>query len=208
MVGNNGFVREGGIALRNDPSPDFCMVDPFLGESGRDSYPDFSTVDASSITSAGSPSISSFSALSFSASARGTPGNLPPSLVTIIGSWGVMNCAWVAVPDPSGSLAGVTCDSFSAWCAYLMAAMAVVEEVEDTEAFEAPDASLSVRVECLCMFVLVGNVVSSRYRQCHQVENPDMSKPIESRVSTNEAVKSCVQSLDAQHVVGKDKYRE
>jgi hypothetical protein len=70
-----------------------------------------------------------------------------------------------------------------------MAAMAVVEEVEDTEAFEAPDASLSVRVECLCMFVLVGNVVSSRYRQCHQVENPDMSKPIESRVSTNEAVK-------------------
>lgn len=54
-----------------------------------------------------------------------------------------------------------------------MAAIAAEEEVEETEALEASDASLSVRLEFSCMFA---GDVSSRHRQCNEVGNPDMSE--------------------------------
>jgi hypothetical protein len=55
-----------------------------------------------------------------------------------------------------------------------MAAIAAVEDIEDTGVLEAADALLSVRLEFSCMFA--GDVESSRYCQCSKVENLDMSE--------------------------------
>jgi hypothetical protein len=80
-----------------------------------------------------------------------------------------------------------------------MAAIAVVDEVEDAEALEAADASLSDRLDFSCIFA--GEVVLSRYRQCTGVGKFDMIEANWARIVSSEARKGIYEVLKVWKLV-------